>query len=220
MISRFCRPRDTRAPVLRAARGLAYNAVSMNRAGFFIRLAAQLIDTAFLMIPIIGVSFFVEELMGVAASPIEEARQERVATLIVVPFVLAYTAFEVVAAASPGKLILRLRIANRDGTPAPRSRLVLRWTTKWMPTIFAFFEAATAIPAFRFLYGVSSWVIIIGSVVVLRQSRLAWHDEWAGTSVVRLKRAEAAAFEPIMNVAAVGQGEGIDSGERIAGDDR
>ena len=179
----------------------------MNRAGLFIRLAAQLIDVAILMVPIFGVAFFVEEIMGVAASPVEEARQDRIATLLAMPFVLGYTAFEVFTAATPGKMFLRLRIADRDGTPAPRSRLVLRWTTKYMPQIFALFEAATAIPAFRALYSLTSWVIFIGCLVVLRKSRLAWHDEWAGTSVVRLKRAEAGAFEPILQAP---HGEGTD----------
>ena len=179
----------------------------MNRAGFFIRLAAQLIDAPVLLVIFFGVAWLVVETMGEPGSAAEEAWQDRVMLLAAIPFVLAYTGFEVFAGATPGKMLLRLRIVNLDGTPAPTSRLVLRWSTKYMPQIFALFEAATAVPAFTALYRLTSFVITIGCLAVLRKSRLAWHDEWAWTSVVRLERAEAPAFEPVVPAAARAPGE-------------
>jgi hypothetical protein len=44
---------------------------------------------------------------------------------------LVYTSSEVWAAATPGKLLLRLRIMQSDCTAADGWRLCLRWSTKW-----------------------------------------------------------------------------------------
>src|SRR5205814_496662 len=95
----------------------------------------------------------------------------------------AYTFTEVFFAATPGKMILRLRIGSSDGTPADGWRLLLRWSTKQFALLFQMLFNLTGIPLFYLLGGFGGLVVLIGCLYASNDDKQAWHDQWAGTAV-------------------------------------
>src|SRR5688572_4228720 len=98
-----------------------------NRTSAARRIVAAVVDLLFLWIggsvgSYVAVSFFADHL--------EPWQAEAWQGIVMACFWLLYGSFEVITAASPGKMILGLRIANADGSKAPRSVLMLRWSTK------------------------------------------------------------------------------------------
>ncbi len=166
------------------------------RAGFWIRTLALLLDTLFIL-PLAGLLFAIYywgEQRGYS-----EAALERWTNLLITPLALAYWSMEIFKAASPGTMILKLRITNGDGTDALRSRLTMRWLTKNSPLLWSFFASLLKIPALELVSSINNLLVFISCLMVLRESKLAWHDEWAGTAVFRPARlAEDRGFEPIM----------------------
>ena len=157
----------------------------MNRAGFFVRLVASAIDAIAIVALVWGVEYFLWEPIYFAA--VDAGHEEWAAHalwLVESAAVLLYTAFDVFVAGTPGKLLFRLRIANFDGTRAPFSRLLLRWLTKYQPLIYYASMFVFQVPALELPAGVTSWIVGIGCLWAMRESRLTWHDEWAWTSVV------------------------------------
>jgi hypothetical protein len=86
---------------------------------------------------------------------------------------------------------------NVDATEAPTSRLVMRWMTKNSNSIWSFFAVVFNIAALDRIAGLAGLIVFIGCFMVLRESKKAWHDDWAGTAVYRPPR-EKRGFEPIM----------------------
>src|SRR5688500_10382093 len=112
----------------------------MNRAGFYIRLVAFTIDAIAIVTLVRGVEYFLwEPIYFAAADAGHEEHAAYVLALIECAVALLYTAFDIVLAATPGKLLFRLRIANFDGTRPPVSRRILRWLTKYQPLIYSTF---------------------------------------------------------------------------------
>ena len=157
----------------------------MDRAGFFVRLAAFGTDAIALVAIGFGVEYFLwERIYFAAVDAGREERAEYMFVLVQYALMLLYTAFDVFFAGTPGKLLFRLRIANFDGTRPPPSRLILRWLTKYQALIYSTFTVLLDVPALEVLAGVTFYVVAIGCLYAMRDSRLTWHDEWAWTSVV------------------------------------
>ena len=157
----------------------------MNRAGFFIRLVASAIDAIAIVSLVYGVAYFLwEPIYFAAVDAGYEQWAEYVLALAECAAALVYTAFDVFVAGTPGKLLFRLRLANFDGTRAPFSRLLLRWLTKYQPLIYYASMFVFQVPALELPAGLTSWIVGIGCLWAMRESRLTWHDEWAWTSVV------------------------------------
>jgi uncharacterized RDD family membrane protein YckC len=164
---------------------MRYNAAVMNRAGFYIRLVAMTIDAVLLISLVYGVEYFLwEPIYFAAADAGYEGWAAHALWLVESAAVLLYTAFDVFVAGTPGKLLFRLRIASFDGTRAPFSRLLLRWLTKYQALIYYTCMVAFQVPTLELAVGVTFWIVGIGCVWSMRESRLTWHDEWAWTSVV------------------------------------
>lgn len=135
----------------------------MARAGFWIRVAAALIDAVFMAIPIVVIYLGIAYAMGGfedEVPPEKEARIERIAETVVALLALAYTSLEIWKAATPGKMLLKLQIRSPDATPAPLGNLASRWATKQSPQIIGLF-------AVLFASRTLEWIEIAALLVVL-----------------------------------------------------
>ena len=181
------------------------------RAGFGIRVAASLIDVAIVLLPILVVMvpgwYFWLKLGS------SERGAERLMGAIASVLLLAYSFSEVLFAGTPGKKFLKMRITNPDGSDASRAALTLRWLTKNSSNIWSLLAAILNVPALDWLANLMALLIFIGCLMVLRESKLAWHDEWARTAVYRpAPAAEKRGFEPVM----ITPTEGVSSSTYVA----
>ena len=169
------------------------------RAGFWIRVAASLLDVLVLL-PLIGVYFAVFYYLDARNRLTPEMDQ-----LLLVAFLLCtevYTTFEIWRAATPGKMILRLRIRDRAGDEADGWRLAHRWVVKTSGSLVSTGGAALGLAVVERLGDVIDVFVAIGCLFVLRESRLAWHDQLTGTAVYRLKDLEVQrGFTPLVGEA-------------------
>jgi uncharacterized RDD family membrane protein YckC len=148
----------------------------MKRAGFWIRTLALAIDLA-------------AYLVLVAVLAVTTRFSARTANWVYCLAWLAYSSFEMVFAATPGKMLLRLRIANQDGSPASGWKLSLRWSTKQLPFILGLMLLISPVGLVRMLAGLMEYLLIIGCLFASTDLRLTWHDEWAYTAVYRRPKA-------------------------------
>jgi uncharacterized RDD family membrane protein YckC len=191
----------------------------MRRAGFGIRLGAALIDLVLLyvvqflgstcVIPLFAVAQR-ERTPGAGPPPVLEVAMGISAVLW-----LAYTATELFGPASPGKRILKLRIASADGGPAGAWQAVPRWAMKYSP-MFAYLVAMAALVVMsearsQAANAVSYEALLLPNVIALLvmavvlggffatlgPKKQALHDVLAGTVVLR-PGAEPQGFAPIL----------------------
>ena len=153
-----------------------------DRAGFWIRVLATIIDIVIMLIIALAVGAVIFSITSTLAG--------RMTDIAVYTAWLGYTTFEIWTAATPGKMLLRLRISEQDCSPADFWRRVLRWSTKqfWMIAyLFFLLSASTVLYA---LGGFSSLVVTIGCLFAANDDRLTWHDQWAHTAVCYRSRNE------------------------------
>src|SRR5678815_1055201 len=131
----------------------------MKRAGFFVRVAAQLLDVvclAPLLLAYVFLLVFLEETGRL--TPANEYLADLSAALLGV----AYTSLEIFFAATPGKMIMRLRIADARGVPADPWKLALRWSTKNGAGLIALVAAIAHAPALDALERLYGLIVVIG----------------------------------------------------------
>ena len=160
----------------------------MKRIGFWWRVLATLVDLPVAIVLWIGVTFAVYTLTG-------GLREPQVSTAFWTTW-LCYTSLEVFTAGTPGKRLLKMRISTLDGTPADRWRLLVRWFAKQTPPIFGLCWLTTGITIFYFLAGISNAVLLLSCLYASGESKLAWHDEWAGTAVTAVPDKSAHGLMP------------------------
>ena len=149
----------------------------MIRAGFWWRTLAATIDGVIIIAAVMGLVLVIVWVTGDVT--------ERAGDFVGSVLVLLYTSTEMFTRGTPGKLMLRMRITRQDGEPADPATLFLRWSAKQSPSIFSLLFAITQIPVFTYVSGISGLVVFIGCLVVAGESKLAWHDQWAKTAVMR-----------------------------------
>jgi uncharacterized RDD family membrane protein YckC len=96
---------------------------------------------------------------------------------------LLYSSLEVQYAASPGKMVMGLRIGRRNAREAEFGRLLLRWSTKNYWLVPALLDYCYADGFLRIVTGLMIIVLLIGLLGAFNDDRLTWHDLWAGTAV-------------------------------------
>jgi uncharacterized RDD family membrane protein YckC len=111
--------------------------------------------------------------------------------------VLAYTSTDVWFAGTPGKLLLGLRIGAACGVPADRWTLALRWSSKYFGYYVGLVRTVTLDAGTLFLGGWANTVVMVGCLQALDEHRRAWHDEWAGTAVLRRPRRDPTVPPPL-----------------------
>jgi uncharacterized RDD family membrane protein YckC len=150
------------------------------RAGFWIRSVAAMLDVAALTMVYIGCAV----LYAAVANAIGD--NDRAAVMLAVAIyasTLLYTSCEMWLAATPGKLIVGLRIRQQNGGAADRWRLFLRWQTKYYWVICSMLFALTGASVMYVLGGLVNTFLIIGCFFAANDDKLTWHDQWAGTAV-------------------------------------
>ena len=155
----------------------------MERAGFWHRALAAGLDLLIggVAVAVGGVAVVLAVSVAGAAAPLEDFVLAVASTALP----LAYTSTEVWFAATPGKLILGLRVGTAAGEPAGKWTLALRWSSKYFGWFVGLIHAVTVDPATYFLSGWANTVVLVGCLQALDEHRRAWHDEWAGTAVLR-----------------------------------
>jgi uncharacterized RDD family membrane protein YckC len=170
------------------------------RVGFGPRLGAWLIDLVVVCIISLLFGGIIGTLFGVGAGTLAGAAAEgegaaatgaMVGALaflagLAVGFAVSsflYSLIEAFTGASPGKMILKLKIGFEDGRNAPVSTYVARWAVKNSGTLIA---VVALMPGLHLLSPVGSlagFVIFIGCFLVLGDKRQALHDMAAKTAV-------------------------------------
>lgn len=183
-----------------------------SRAGFGVRVAAALIDAA-LLLPVYfalvqGAEWIVAaHLFGLR----HVARLDPVFMSITIgnALVLAYSLFEIAYAATPGKMLLRLKIKSLDGAAATRGQLLARYALKHGARICGLVNVLLSIRRLRPLYawaplpvfrtqplqfvtlrtiGELLWLFaVVGFFFTLGKTRQALYDRFTGTAVFRTK---------------------------------
>jgi uncharacterized RDD family membrane protein YckC len=134
--------------------------------------------------------------------------------------VLMYAASDAFFAATPGKALLKLRIASDTGRGATRGQLLARFAAKYAPLIvvaawIAYFSVhvaasngrglsavARATPFVLIFAGVLTLIVGGGGLMALRSPRQALHDRLAGTAVYRREDVTSSSFEPVFEPSA------------------
>lgn len=162
----------------------------MERKGFGPRLGAALID-AVIMIAVAGILglIFMGHFVASYGMPTKStvttasAGTVMVYSLIVGLIGLAYFATEIFMAASPGHMILKMKIMREDGTPADQATLIKRFVIRRSPQIISLLAALPFLAFLGYLNMVLSILILVSCFMTLRANKLALHDEWSGTAV-------------------------------------
>jgi uncharacterized RDD family membrane protein YckC len=160
------------------------------RAGFWVRSLAWLVDTCFTSAITLALTAAV--ITFDPSSGVPGRFGGRFLAIAVPALTLAYSSFEVIRGATPGKMLLGLVIATPRGAPADRWTLALRWSSKQAPLLLTLAHGVTQDVLSQFLAGLMNTVVYVGFLQALDEHKRAWHDEWAGTAVFhRSRRAPA-----------------------------
>lgn len=171
------------------------------RASFGKRLAATLIDIAIYAAVNIGILWYMgyfkavglmtEEIQDAAGDPeitqmaVNEFLDSQKSTLILGQLVpLLYFSLEIFIAASIGKLILGLRIANDDETQAESGALITRYLFKNLSALAGLIGLVAGMNFL--LFNVSPLILlalVIGFFFILAKKKQAFHDMFSKTAV-------------------------------------
>ncbi len=163
----------------------------MERIGFGPRLVAALIDIVIVLLlmsvatTVFGVSMFggaladPDMLGGATAGGLSLAG----IAISIIP--LAYMSLEIFKAATPGKMILKLKISNADGTAADQNTLVKRFLVKNGAALLNILAAVTTVGLFAQIGSLAGMVIGVGCFLTLAQAKQALHDMVAKTAVYK-----------------------------------
>ncbi len=163
----------------------------MERIGFGPRLGAALIDMVIILVIMsVGTMIFGVSLFGGGLANPDMFDGASVAGLSLAAIVLsiiplAYMSLEVFRAATPGKMLLKLKIRAEGGAEADQNTLVKRFLVKNSAALLNILAAVTTVSVLSTLGSVVGFVIGIGCFLVLTASRQALHDRVAKTAVFK-----------------------------------
>jgi len=162
------------------------------RQGFGIRLLAYILDgilVGVLMIAAFYVNGTFEKIMTYGANILSDAAIMTDLIKSITPLSaiigLMYFSLEVIFAASPGKMILGLRIGTQDRNEATTTTLLIRFLLKESSTVLS---AIALIPGLFFVPYIGSFCnifIIVGFFWTLTQKKQSFHDMLSKTAVYK-----------------------------------
>ena len=164
----------------------------MERIGFGPRLGAAVIDVIIVMVLMsVGTMLFGVSLFGGALANPDMLDGASVAGLslggIVLSIIpLAYMSLEVFQAATPGKMLLKLKIRAEGGTDADQNTLIKRFAVKNSAALLNILAAITTVSVFATFGSIVGFIIGLGCFMVLAASRQALHDRVAKTAVFKV----------------------------------
>lgn len=112
----------------------------------------------------------------------ELTRRLTVLTLILTPI---FWSTEIFLAASPGKLMLNIVIANDNRTQASLIKLLFRFAIKHITYIFSLLTFITTLTFFEYIGNFASLLILSGFFLTLTEKRQALHDLICKTAVYK-----------------------------------
>jgi uncharacterized RDD family membrane protein YckC len=98
-------------------------------------------------------------------------------------FGFLYSLIEAFTGASPGKMVLKLKIGFEDGRNAPLGTYVSRWAVKYAGTLIGLVALLPGLGLLSTVGTLAGFVIFIGCFLVLGDKRQALHDMAAKTAV-------------------------------------
>jgi uncharacterized RDD family membrane protein YckC len=172
------------------------------RVGFGPRLAAGLIDM--LIVGIVGfvvgaalggmLGGWVDDALGGPSGGVGSAASAALGAAVGAVFgamaafggfVFLYSLVEALAGASPGKMILGLKVGTDDGRRGSTGLYVKRWAIKYSGTLLGLLGAIPGLHLLGLLAPAAGLTIFIGCFLVLGDKRQALHDLGAATAVFR-----------------------------------
>lgn len=162
------------------------------RVGFGRRLGAWLLDLLFISIAM-GIAIMTSDIdfsifagmdfsnMARFEADIENITMKMAVFTVIISMI--YNSTEIFLAASPGKLLLGIKIAEAQMHTADYQKLVVRFLVKNINTIFSMLFVVSSIQIFSTLGSFAGFVIFVGCFFVLGDKRQAFHDMAAGTAV-------------------------------------
>jgi len=154
---------------------------STAREGFLLRFCAGLIDGVFCALPVYFLGLMIAKAAGFWFAGVFTA----------VAY-LAYSTLDIFKAATPGKMLLKLKITNEDGSEASRQTLIKRWAIKLIPHFANLIAAVTALAIFGWVTTFCFIAYVISCCLTFRPDRQALHDTFAHTAVFRTQAAAGA----------------------------
>ena len=151
------------------------------REGFLLRFCAALIDGALCFVPGIVLSMVLVSFAGVWFTGV-----------FVAVACLAYSSLEIFKAATPGKMFLKMKVTNEDGSDASRETLFKRWAIKQIPQFSRLVFVLTTVMLFNWVTVFCGIGYIISCCLTFRPERQALHDTFAKTAVFRTQAMQAA----------------------------
>jgi len=100
-------------------------------------------------------------------------------------FVFLYSLIEAFTGASPGKMILGLKVGTDDGRRGSSALYVKRWAIKYSGTVLGLLGAIPGLHILGLLAPAAGIIVFIGCFLVLGDKRQALHDVAAKTAVFR-----------------------------------
>ncbi len=222
------------------ARGpLRYHALMDKRVGVRLRSCALLVDGVVILVMWFGLSVLTQRVaMGYGGMPMLSGKGYVglwFFMLLTPPLaVLMYAGCDAYFAATLGKSLLKLRIADETGRRATRGQLLARFAVKYASLIvlavwIAFFSVHVAVSNGRglndvvrltpFVLGFAGLLLLIagfGGLMALRAPRQALHDRLTRTAVYRAADVTTSFFEPVFSAPpTAGMGRCIGSGNNL-----
>jgi uncharacterized RDD family membrane protein YckC len=100
-------------------------------------------------------------------------------------FVFLYSLVEAFTGASPGKMILGLKVGTADGRRGGTALYLKRWAIKYSGTLLGLVGVLPGLHILGLLAPVAGVAIFVGCFLVLGDARQALHDLGAATAVFR-----------------------------------
>jgi uncharacterized RDD family membrane protein YckC len=100
-------------------------------------------------------------------------------------FVFLYSLIEAFTGASPGKMLLRIKVGTADGRRGSPALYVKRWAIKYSGTLLGLLGALPGLHVVGLLAPAAGLVIFVGCFLALGDKRQALHDLGAATAVFR-----------------------------------
>jgi uncharacterized RDD family membrane protein YckC len=171
------------------------------RVGFGLRLAATLIDMLIVGVVGFGAGAALGGILGGGlGSALGGASQEGAASGAAVGaalgamlgavaafggFVFLYSLIEAFTGASPGKMLLNLKVGTADGRRGSPALYVRRWAIKYSGSVLGLLGAIPGLHVLGLLAPAAGVVVFVGCFVALGDRRQALHDLGASTAVYR-----------------------------------
>jgi len=167
------------------------------RVGFGPRLGAALLDVVLITVVSMLFGGTLGALLGLGAGAIAGAGTEgdgaaaagaaigMVGGMMIGMYVFGflYSLIEAFTGASPGKMVLKLKIGLEDGRHAPLGTYMARWAVKYAGTLIGLLALLPGLGLLSTVGSLAGFVIFIGCFLVLGDKHQALHDMAAKTAV-------------------------------------